>query len=302
MKLYLITGFLGAGKTTFLQNFIQLFAGKRVHLIINEFGKAGVDGKILQQLQATMEQINHGSIFCSYRLDQFEQVLENALHQPPEVVLVEASGLSDPTNVEKILSADKFSGISYQGSVCIVDPICFPKVVSTARMCKKQVAVSSFVLINKCDMASPCQIEETYEMLQEMNPQAVIQQTSFGKFEPVWLQSIFPRQAMAEKYQPADLTLQRAQLTLREGISQAALKGILSLLADDTYRMKGFICADGKSYLVNCVCSDIRLEVQENAAPDNRLVLLAGKGMRLRACLKQVKEWYPQWVEEIVYD
>ena len=47
-KLYLITGFLGAGKTTFLKNFIRLFAGQKIQLIINEFGQEGVDGVLLE--------------------------------------------------------------------------------------------------------------------------------------------------------------------------------------------------------------------------------------------------------------
>ena len=52
MELYLITGFLGAGKTTFLKNFARQFAGRRLRLIINEFGRAGVDGTLLNFDQA----------------------------------------------------------------------------------------------------------------------------------------------------------------------------------------------------------------------------------------------------------
>ena len=54
MDLYLITGFLGAGKTTFLREFVRQFAGKRLRLIINEFGKAGVDGALLQDVNAVL--------------------------------------------------------------------------------------------------------------------------------------------------------------------------------------------------------------------------------------------------------
>lgn len=54
MELYLITGFLGAGKTTFLREFVRQFAGKRLRLIINEFGKTGVDGTLLQDVNAAL--------------------------------------------------------------------------------------------------------------------------------------------------------------------------------------------------------------------------------------------------------
>lgn len=78
MELYLITGFLGAGKTTFLKNFARQFAGRRLRLIINEFGRAGVDGTLLRELDAALDEISNGSIFCACRLDQFEAALEQA--------------------------------------------------------------------------------------------------------------------------------------------------------------------------------------------------------------------------------
>jgi len=62
MELYLITGFLGAGKTTFLKNMIHLLAPKQMY-IINEFGKEGVDGKLLADMGATLAEINNGREF-----------------------------------------------------------------------------------------------------------------------------------------------------------------------------------------------------------------------------------------------
>ena len=59
-KLYLVTGFLGAGKSTFLKNFIRLFAGQKVQLIINDFGREGVDGTLLAELGAELDEIAGG--------------------------------------------------------------------------------------------------------------------------------------------------------------------------------------------------------------------------------------------------
>jgi len=80
-KLYLITGFLGAGKTTFLQKFVKLFPDKRIALIINEFGKSGVDGTLLQSLDIAMTEIDNGSIFCSCRVEQFEGAVISILEK-----------------------------------------------------------------------------------------------------------------------------------------------------------------------------------------------------------------------------
>ena len=59
-RLYLITGFLGAGKTTFLKSFIRLFEGQRIQLIVNEFGREGVDGALLAELGAYLKEIAGG--------------------------------------------------------------------------------------------------------------------------------------------------------------------------------------------------------------------------------------------------
>lgn len=102
--LYLITGFLGAGKTTFLQQFVRLFHGKKLAMVINEFGREDVDGQLLRELHAKLESIHSGSIFCACRLEQFEHALTGLLEDQPDVVLVETSGLSDPTNIREVLS------------------------------------------------------------------------------------------------------------------------------------------------------------------------------------------------------
>ena len=113
-KLYLTTGFLGAGKTTFLKNFIRLFAGQKIQLIVNEFGQEGVDGVLLSELDAFLQEISGGSVFCSCRIDQFEKALRESADVSADVILVEASGLSDPTGVRKLfrtvlrLSAEAF--------------------------------------------------------------------------------------------------------------------------------------------------------------------------------------------------
>jgi len=303
MKLYLITGFLGAGKTTFLQSFIRLFAGERVYVIINEFGKTGVDATLLRELDATMAEINNGSIFCACRLEQFEEVLHQAVQQKPEVLLIEASGLSDPTNLQGILSSGEFEGICYCGSVCLIDALRFQKVIETARMCRKQVMVSSLALLNKTDLASKEQVESIKSLLLEINPGIKVRETSFGKCSPEWLdliQSQPPDEALASQ----DITLQKACVTFSSEITPTQLQGFLTLVGEETYRMKGFIDTNVGLYFVDCVSSAIKLFPYQKEVPQEgrgKLVLLAGKGMQLRKTLKQAKSWYGQWIKEVQY-
>ena len=96
----MITGFLGAGKTTFLRNFIDFFKYEKIRLIINEFGKEGIDGDLLSDLTAVMKEISGDSVFCACRMDQFESALKEC--NDDEIILIEASGLSDPTSVRRL--------------------------------------------------------------------------------------------------------------------------------------------------------------------------------------------------------
>ena len=65
-------------------------------MIVNEYGKEGIDGQLLKEVGSVLDEINNGSIFCSCRLDKFEEVLGKALKSQPDVILIEASGLSNP--------------------------------------------------------------------------------------------------------------------------------------------------------------------------------------------------------------
>jgi G3E family GTPase len=75
IDIYLVTGFLGAGKTTLMQNLLKVFENDKVALIVNEFGQEGVDGAVLEKEGMVIEQIVDGSIFCVCRSDKFIDAL-----------------------------------------------------------------------------------------------------------------------------------------------------------------------------------------------------------------------------------
>lgn len=301
MQLYLITGFLGAGKTTFLKNFIRLFADQKIFLLINEFGKAGVDGALLKEMDATLSEINNGSIFCACRLDKFEQVLSEAISQRPDVILVEASGLADPTNIRKVLANTAYSAIEYKGSVCLVDVTRFEKIAKTARVCPKQLAVSSLALLNKTDLATKAHIENTVRQINEINPAIAMRQTSFGAFDAAWLALIVPQVVVEETNLGADITLQKACITISAAMTSAQLHSLLAMLAEDTYRMKGFVrLADGM-HLVDCVGPMVQVAPYSGICNDavGKIVLLAGKGMALRKSIQKAAVWYGEYIIEV---
>lgn len=299
MELYLITGFLGAGKTTFLRGFVRQFAGKRLRLIINEFGKAGVDGALLQDVNAALAEITNGSIFCACRLDKFEEELHRCVLSSPDVVLVEASGLSDPTRVQAVLGQPAFSAIRYCGSVCLVDTPRFESVLHTARPCPRQLMVSSLVLLNKTDLATDAQIQAATAAVQARNPEAVIRPTRFGAFSPEWMADIHPLSGTAEA-EPPDIRLQKQLIEVSPALTVAQLSGVLRLLAEEAWRIKGVARLQGRRLLIDCVGPAVQIRDTEiTTDQENRLVLLAGPGMALRRAVRQAISWYPGMIREV---
>lgn len=304
-RLYLITGFLGAGKTTFLKQFIRLFAGQKIQLIVNEFGKEGVDGALLAGLGAYLEEIAGGSVFCSCRMDQFEKVLRESAGLCPDVILVEASGLSDPTGVRRLFTqAGRFPDIRYMGGVCLIDAVRFPKLYATARTCKKQLAASDVAVINKADLADEAQRAETRRLIAGQRPDIPVFETSYGKVGVDVLSWLQGKQQISEQpmMMTADLTLKKLLVTVSPKISAYALTKFIEMFLEDTYRVKGFVRTAEGLMLVDCVGNLAKVEPfggQVDAEKVGRLVVLSGEGMPVRTAVQQAAGWYPDYILKI---
>lgn len=306
IKLYLITGFLGAGKTTFLKNFIRQHAQYRFKVIVNEFGKEGIDGSLIKESGAQVEEISNGSIFCSCRLDQFENALSQAVNDNPDIILVETSGLSDPSSMETILEETKrFESITYMGCVCLVDAINIKKVLATVRVSKKQLAAADLLLINKSDLASEEALLEAEALIRQHQPNAIIHRTTYGRIEMEWLVSI--REKAQNSTEPAyhvkDVSLQKMLIVINDTMTYKQLHKFIGMFIEDTLRIKGFVCLEGQTSLVDCVGAHMSIEpYQGEATHCNRIVALAGRGMPMEKSIRQAAEWYPQCIETIEWD
>jgi len=302
VKLYLVTGFLGAGKTTFVKNFIRLLAPQKIHLVINEFGRVGVDGELLAEMGAVMDEINNGSIFCACRLDKFEEALANILAVPPDVVVVEASGLSDPTSVRRILKAPRFHDYQYMGAICLVDASNFHKVLHTARVCNKQLSVSDLILVNKTDLVAQEQVEEVVRTIHDRYPDMVIQLTRQGIVQPEWLDCLGRNMLLDDDGHRRDITLQHYTVPVNERMSTVQLEHFINMFAEDTYRIKGFVRLMDTLYLVDCIGVQVAISGWTGKTPETvgTLVILAGKGMNPRKSIRKAAEWYPGLIGKVM--
>lgn len=294
IKLYLITGFLGAGKTTLLKNLITIFSSKKLSVIVNEFGKAGIDGSLIKTTGVYLDEINNGSIFCACRFDKFEDTLEQHINLSPEIIIVEASGLSDPTSIKKILSQnDKFSEIDYAGCICLVDAVNFKKVINTAKVCKRQISISDIIIINKIDSVNIPQLEEIRTLVLSQKPTAKLYETNFSAIELDWIINIKKSELPIEGYHIKDVSLQKFLITVNSNFTEYQLRKFIEMFIDTTYRIKGFVEIEGKIHLVDCTSLDVNVTpFTDEINCLNEIVVLAGALMDTQKQIDYAVKWY----------
>lgn len=301
MDLYLTTGFLGAGKTTTIKEILNIFKDKKVALIINEFGQTGIDGQILADISSNVHEVAGGSIFCTCKINQFENVLENIITQNnPEIILIETSGLSDPSSAYQVLKQDKFQAINYKGCICIVDALYFKKVINTSRVAKKQVRISDLIIINKIDLVNSVELEKVKSLIYELNPFATIEQTSYGVIDPSWISTLSITNKDNHEINIKDITLVSYEIIIDPKCSKHELAKLIESFIEDSYRVKGFLQLKDGKFLINCVGDSIIIEEYSKEINENRLVILSSGGLPIGKSLKHTKELYPNILLDII--
>ncbi|MEG0864244.1 MAG: GTP-binding protein [Clostridia bacterium] len=310
MNLLLITGFLGAGKTTFLKGLLAEKKGLRLSLIVNEFGKVGVDGALLDGLSTALHEVVGGSIFCTCRLDQFEATLCKVVLEQPDEIWVEASGLSDPTAIRAVLK--QYPQITYKGCIALCDAKNVEKLLSTARVCQKQFSVSDLILLNKIDLVGKDEALRLQALLSNRFPLAQVFPTTQGRFEPSWISKLDHHAVVAANVpfeESRDITLQKASVHISPCMTHAQCMHFIQLFVEETYRVKGFLLLAEGWFLADCVGAHIELtsceapRAQEmQAAASTVLVALAGQGMSLRKALREAVTWYPEQITAFTFD
>ena len=180
---YLITGFLGSGKTTFLNRIIKRFPNdKKLTLLVNEFGEVGVDGTLVEGEDIDMMEISKGSIFCvCVKTDFIKGLYELNNTVKPDVMLIESTGVANPSDLKKDLKLPIFNDrFQFKEQFCIIDAAHFLDAYQVYPSLEKQIASSSIFIINKTDMASAERIAETKEVIGQFHSAPVYFETTYA--------------------------------------------------------------------------------------------------------------------------
>ncbi|MDX1295866.1 MAG: GTP-binding protein [Sulfurimonadaceae bacterium] len=154
---FIITGFLGVGKSSMLTNTIKNhFTDKKVAIVVNEFGEIGVDQNILKNVHSDVIEISEGCICCQMA-EEFESgVIEIIQKYDPEILFVETSGAAEPFPV--FMSLQNL-GISVEGVICVCDAKNYDSYMHNPTA-KYQVGGSNILVLNKTDLVSDEELEQ----------------------------------------------------------------------------------------------------------------------------------------------
>lgn len=288
IKLYLISGFLGSGKTTFLKKMLETKPDLNMGIIMNEFGKISIDGPILENPNIEMVELTRGSIFCSCLKLSFAEALIQMADNPLDYVFVESSGLADPSNIGEILeSVGNFATTPYEycGCINIVDAYHFMGQIQEIETVSRQVETSDLVIVNKVDRVDRKTQEQICENIKKLSSAAEILTSTYYNINFDFIGKKLIKSDVIRN-ETSHNTPENKPKTFSmafdgESLCQAEFTQFLNAVSKDAYRIKGFVELKDGHYQFDVVGSLIDYSESENKFEQSTVVFISKIGPRL---------------------
>ena len=179
-----ITGYLGSGKTTLLNHILTGQQGRKVAVIVNEFGEVGIDGQlIVRDDDEQLIEFNNGCLCCTVRGDLIETITKLQERAGElDAIIIETTGLADPAPVAStfFVSEEIRASTRLDSFVTVVDVVNLEKNLAQSVEAQEQVAFADIVLVNKVDLASEEAVARVERTVRSLNPLATIHRTEQG--------------------------------------------------------------------------------------------------------------------------
>ena len=182
-KIDIISGFLGAGKTTLIKKLIkEVYTNEKIVLIENEFGEIGIDGTFLQDSGVTINEMNSGCICCSL-VGDFETSLKEVLDTyHPDRIIIEPSGVGKLSDVIKAVSKVNSVELELENFITVVDAKkCRMYTKNFGEFYNNQVEAASLIVLSRTQDLLEFQLNECLDILKELNDHSPIITTPWDK-------------------------------------------------------------------------------------------------------------------------
>ena len=269
-RVTVLTGFLGSGKTTLVNHILSADHGLRIAVIVNEAGEIGIDGDLIVTSDEEVIELANGCVCCTLSVrNDLTGLIRKLLArpEPPDYVLIEASGLADPVPITQALFVEELiEAVRLDGILALVDAQhaeshleAYVRDPSGSRVVD-QILCADRILLNKTDLVTTDACRRIEQRVREFNSTAPIIRTSYARVDPGRILGIgafdpslhsmgvdFLDDTRARVIDP---DMEATSVALPGSLDEAMLKNWLSDLTDtrapDIYRLKGILAIEGR--------------------------------------------------------
>lgn len=229
MRVTLVCGLLGSGKTSFILNTLR-DTNERTCVLVNDFGEMGIDSQVLSNGGLQTVELPGGCVCCTLKMDMTQGIRQIAHEMKPDHLVIEPSGMASPATVLDVLDFLKIDPVTVVGLVDVTEFVdCFEQEIF-GRFFTEQVSMSDIVIINKVDLAAPELVASTRRLVEELNPRAVVFESVRATLnEP--LPDVHARTHNPALMRPHYFNFKSISLTLSSSLDHEGLEGFFHQLA-----------------------------------------------------------------------
>lgn len=245
-----LAGFLGAGKTTILNHLLRQSNGRKIGVVVNDFGEVNIDSLLVgKQTESTME-LSGGCICCQMSDGGLDETLEGFAHPGStiDVIVIEASGIAEPTDLRKLILYSSNKMIDLGGVVYVVDVVNISSLIDKHPEIKEHIASADLLVLTKTDVATDKQITNAKAILTGLNPTAPSVTADHGKIAPELLfdQTVTENEQLSLASDAHDHTHLHSQFisvdfSTERPLSPKRFDAFLSNLPPEVYRLKAIL-------------------------------------------------------------
>jgi G3E family GTPase len=253
-----VTGFLGAGKTTLVQQFLRRPEGRNTAVVVNEFGATGIDDALLRSSADETVLLGNGCLCCNVRSDLQlalrRLVSDRERGEVPHFarVVIETSGLADPGPILRTFATDRALGEEFhvEAVLAVVDTVTGERSLDDFAEARSQVILADRIVLSKADLADAASVERLRERLRTLNPRAEIVAAQNGVLDPRHLTEAAPapdRQFLAEAAHSDGIQsfVLNEHGPLAWGTFSRFMATLIALRGTDLLRVKGLLNIEG---------------------------------------------------------
>lgn len=289
-EVIILSGFLGSGKTTVLQHLIQESKNTKIAILLNDFGDVPVDSSIIEDDKgdAPVIEIGGGSVFCSCLKEAFVKAMLSLTNSDAQRILVEASGMSDPSGVTRMLNLAKLD-VFYEDPliICLFDPQRSLKLAKVLEVIPRQIRAAHVVVLTKSDITTKEERNAAREYILSVQNNVPIIESSQGHVDLHTLQT-FTNSASVASFMSFNTPETRPDsFVIKDPVKNLGVLIQTLQNAESLLRVKGYVTTEQGFVFITDDHTGIRVTPSSAAPVPLTVICMQGQGNELQKLLQE---------------